>query len=305
VAELGRSLPEKPLFLVLLILWVGLFQFLGNATFGYTDTASLFRWLENVYVHSSEDEYGLLVPIVVLVLLVVKRRELIPLPKSRWWPALGFVVAGLLLHLLGYVIQQTRISLVGFLLGLYGLTGLIWGRQWMRATLFPYFLLIFCVPLGAMTEAITFPLRLMATKITTGVAGGVLGIPVAQNGTSIWNPSGRYQYEVAAACSGLRSLMAIFALATIYGFLDFRKTWQRLVLVASAFPLAVAGNVARLLTIIITAELFGQSAGNYVHENHLFNLLPYVPPILGLLVLGRFMDRRGSPVAPAWEAKAA
>jgi exosortase len=146
--------------------------------------------------------------------------------------------------------------------------------------------------LGNSTEYIAIPLRHLATKVTTVIAHSVLGIDVVQNGTSIWEPSGRYQYEVAAACSGLRSLTAIFALATIYGFLEFRKNWQRLAIIASAFPLAVIGNVVRLTTIIVAAETFGQSAGNYVHESLWFSLLPYVPPIAGLLFLGHLLGKR-------------
>src|SRR5205823_8250451 len=135
----------------------------------------------------------------------------------------------------------------------------------LQATFFPFFLFLFCIPIGNFAETITVPLRLIATKVTLWVANGLLGIGVMQNGTSIWEPSGRFQYEVAAACSGIRSFTAIFALATIYGFIEFKRNWQRFTIIASAFPLAVIGNVVRLLTIIVAAETVGQPAGNYVH----------------------------------------
>jgi exosortase len=292
VSALWRSMPEKPLFFSLLAVWILFFHLLGNSTFGYTETSSLFAWLNYTYHNSEDDQHGLLVPFVVLVLLYVKREELAPLPKAPWWPALALVVAGLLLHVVGYVVQQTRVSVFAFFLGLYGLTGLVWGPRWLKASFFPFFLFVFCVPIATVSEKITFPLRILATKTTVGLAQTVLGIDVLQNGTSIWEPSGRYQYEVAAACSGLRSLTAIFALATIYGFLEFRKNWQRLAIIASAFPLAVIGNVVRLTTIIVAAETFGQSAGNYVHESIWFSLLPYVPPIAGLLFLGHWLGKR-------------
>ena len=48
----------------------------------------------------------------------------------------------------------------------------------------------------------------------------------------------------------------------------------------------MAGNVFRLSLIVVAAEAFGRSAGNYVHESSLFSLAPYVPSIGGIMLLG-------------------
>jgi len=42
-----NQLPNKGLFFTLLAAWLLFFQYLGNATFGYVDTASLFGWMAN------------------------------------------------------------------------------------------------------------------------------------------------------------------------------------------------------------------------------------------------------------------
>jgi exosortase/archaeosortase family protein len=108
------------------------------------------------------------------------------------------------------------------------------------------------------------------------------------------DPSGNYGYDVAAACGGMRSLIAIFLLATVFAFGTFRSPWKRLVLMAAALPFAILGNMARLLCIIIAAEMGGQKWGDYVHEGGPFgiiSLLPYVPAIVGLLVAGRLMEK--------------
>ena len=118
----------------------------------------------------------------------------------------------------------------------------------------------------------------------------VLGINVVQQGASIISPTGKFQYEVVAACSGIRSLIAILALSTIFSFVVFKSNWRRALMIAAAFPLAVAGNVVRLITIIVAAEAFDQKAGNYVHENTWFSLLPYIPAIIGVLLLGRWRE---------------
>ena len=295
IAIVWRALPGKGLVVAVTLAWIALFHFLGNATFGYIDTRSLFGWLNYVYNLSQDDEIGRYMPLIVLGLCWWKRDEILAVPKSPWAGGLALVALALFVHLLGFVVQQTRLSVLAFYLGLYGLLGTLWGRQFLRATFFPWFLLIFCVPLGTMADTITFPLRLLATRITTGFGEYLLGIDLIQNGTQILDARGSYQYEVAAACGGLRSLTATLALASIYACLVLPRPGRRLPMILAAFPLAVAGNVLRLVTIIVTAEAFGQKGGDWVHENAILSLLPYVPAFLGLGALGAWLRDKPAP----------
>src|SRR5205809_4108653 len=259
LAALWSCYPDKLLFFALCIVWGTFFHLLGNSTFGYKDTPSLFGWMNYTYNCHEDDRHGKLIPLVVLALLLVKRRELTTAPKAPWWPALVVVVAGLLLHIAGYITQQTRISILAFFLGLYGLTGLVWGPHLLRAIFFPYFLFTFCFPLGTLADKITFPLRTSVTQISVGIAH-LLGVEAIRNGTQIIGSSG-FNFDVAPACSGIRSLTALAALTTIYGFLTFHATWKRMFMVLVAGPLAVIGNVARITGVILTSEAFGERAG--------------------------------------------
>lgn len=133
-----------------------------------------------------------------------------------------------------------------------------------------------------------------ATRLTEWVAH-LIGIDVIRQGTQLIDPSGNFGYDVQAACGGMRSVVAIVLLATIYAFAIFRLPTKRILLIASAIPFAVLGNVFRLLAIIVTADFGGQSAGNYVHEGGpggILSLLPYVPAILGMFWLGSWMEKR-------------
>lgn len=297
-----RSIPEKRLFGALFLIWVLLFHFLGNSTLGYINTRSLFVWANYSYSCSVDDQHGPYIPLLVLALCWWKRKELGTLQTRLWLPGISIVIAALFLHIGGYVAQQTRISLAGFFLGLYGLVGLVWGRGALKATFFPMCLFAFALPLNTLAETITFPLRLLATKTSCFLAGDVLGIDIVQRGTQISDAHNSFQFEVAAACSGLRSLTAILALSTIYGFMNFVCPGRILLMIASGFPLAIAANVVRLLTIIIVSEAFGQKAGITVHDSAWFSLLPYVPAILGVVVIGHFLKespaREKAPLAP-------
>jgi exosortase len=287
-----QHMPDKALFFALLAVWVTFFHFLGNSVFGYIDTPSLLRWMYHIYSTSPDDGHGLLMPFVVVALLYWKRKELMAVPIRIWWPALGLVALALLVHLFGYIVQFPQVSIVGFFLGIYGLTGLVWGRHWLHATFFPMALFVFAVPLGTMGEAITFPMRLLAAKITSGVCGGLLGIDVIREGTLLFDSAKKFQYNVEAACGGIRSLIALLGISTVYAFVSFQSNWRRLIVILSAFPLAVAGNVFRLVCIIIAASLFGEDKGLFVHDNFVLSLLPYIPAVLGLLLLGKWLRER-------------
>jgi exosortase len=312
-ADCWRRLPNKGFFFLLLVAWLTLFHLLGNSTLGYLHTPSLLRWMYIIYrakgdPNASDEAHGLLIPFLVLGLFWWKRKELLALQLQLWWPGLLLVALALGLHVIGYLVQQPRISIVALFTGIYGLMGLAWGRTWLRESIFPFFLFIFCVPLGWSAQAITFPLRVLVCQLVEWISGYLLQIDVVREGTALLDPMRKYQYDVAPACSGIRSLFATSAVMIIYAFLSFRSWWRRGVLIASAVPLAVLGNVLRMLTIVVAAEIGGQQAGNYVHEGGpfgLISLLPYAGAFAGMLLLGYFL--REKPVKPPVppEAKAA
>ena len=126
-AQFWRSLPLRGALLIMLGAWVALFQFFGNSTFGLVNTRSLFGWWLWTIDRSPDEKHAYLVPLVVVGLLLWKRKDLEAVSKRICWPALGLVIFALLLHGVGYMIQQARVSLLAFALGLYALTGLVWG----------------------------------------------------------------------------------------------------------------------------------------------------------------------------------
>jgi exosortase len=291
-------LPNKGAFLLLTLAWIALFHFLGNSTLGYINSPSLFGYLSDNFSSGGrgflegEESYAVFVPIVVAALFWRKRKELLQLDLGSWRPGLLILAGGTLLHILGYVVQQPRFSVIGFFIGLYGIMGTLWGLDWLRGCFFPFLLFGFCVPLGALAEPITFRLRLLVSALVGFISHYLLAIDVIVQGNMLIDPSGHYQYEVAAACSGIRSLIATTALAVVVAFLCLRNPWKRLVMILSALPLAVLGNLTRMMAIIIAAEVGGQRLGAYVHDGGplgLLSLLPYVPAFAGLLILERYL----------------
>jgi exosortase len=289
-----RRLPNKALFFPLLGAWLLLFAYLGNSTFGYTNTPSLLVWMYKAYVSESaiaDDAHGLVIPFLVLGLCWWKRRELLAAVQESWWPGLLILAGGLVFHILGYLMQQPRISIVGLFVGIYGLTGLTWGWRWMRASFFPFFLFVFMMPLGSATEPVTFPLRLFVTKMVAVICN-VLGVSVINEGTQLFNGLRTYQYEVAPACGGIKSLVTVGITSIVCAHVFFQRTRYRLLLIAAALPLAVIGNTVRLLVIIFAAEIGGQRGGNAAHDSGFWSMVPYIPAFLGLALLIRWLERK-------------
>ncbi|MEQ2009072.1 MAG: exosortase/archaeosortase family protein [Limisphaerales bacterium] len=289
-------LPDKPLFFALLGAWAVLFHFLGHCSFNFTDRPSLFAWMWGAWsAEALEAEHGKLVPVVVLILLWLRRDELLAAPPRRWLPALAGVALALALHVVAFTVQQPRVSMVALAGGVWCLVGLVWGPGWLRKTFFPFLLLGFCVPLESLGEGLLFQLRLLVTQISVGIGHNLLGLDVLRDGTAIFNSTRSFNYDVAPACSGIRSLASLLAVTTIYGYVAFRTPWKRIAMISLAAPLAVAGNVARITTVIILAEAFGHKTGAAAETN-----LGYVTfaVAIGLMFLaGWQMREREAPVA--------
>jgi exosortase len=53
--------------------------------------------------------------------------------------------------------------------------------------------------------------------------------------------------DVVEACSGIRSLVSLITLATVYSYLFEPRVWSRLLLIVAAIPVAVFANGVRIM----------------------------------------------------------
>jgi exosortase len=280
---------DKGLFLGLLGAWCLLFHVFGTSSFNFsTTTSSLFQWMYNAWnAPMLDSSQGNLIPFVVVILLWVKRRELADSITGWWWPGLAPVGLALVLHIVGFLAQQPRLSMVGLFFGIYSLTGLVWGWKTMKAGFFPFMLFAFCMPFGTFVENVTLPLRLFATKSTYLICNGALGIPVWQHGTELYDKTGTINFDVAPACSGIRSFVALLAVTTVFSMLAFQRIWKRGLIIALTVPLVVTFNIIRLVAIILATQSINKQAGLFVHE--WFGFFTYMMAIACLMAVAHWM----------------
>jgi exosortase len=73
--------------------------------------------------------------------------------------------------------------------------------------------------------------------------------------------------EVAEACSGIRSLISLGAVAAIYGYFVATGNSLRLILLLAAIPIAVVANVVRIVGTGILVQYWNpQKALGFFHE---------------------------------------
>ena len=293
----GRAVPA----LLCALAGAALFQFLGNSTHGYIDTSSLFYWWGYQWWNpSSETQHGWLILAVAVALAVRNLRREPPgggsgaAQPDRWLgaAAAAFAVA-LGLHAVGFAVQQARISLVALLLYGWGVAVLGGGRRGGRALTFPLAFMVFAFPFNAL-DSVGFWLRLGVTEASAALAHAA-GIGVLRSGTQLVAPDGRYQYDVAAACSGVRSLMALAALSLLVGYLTFRPWWLRALMLLLCVPFTYLGNLARISAIIFAAQAGGPKWGDYAHEAMGYGVFLIV--LGGMMAAAAALRRR---VPPAW-----
>jgi exosortase len=236
-----------------------MFHMLGN-TVENIGSRSAFQWMfarwKDTVSFGADYSHGYFIPFVSLFILWFKRKEIFSVDKRVDMRGLIVVILALAFHWLGAKMQQTRFSLISLVLLTWGVPFYLFGWQMAKKLIFPCSYLIFCVPLNFM-DVMAFPLRIFSTVLATDLLNGI-GISAVRSGTAIYSAvAGGFEFDVADPCSGLRSLLAMTALTAVYAYFTQRTLIRQWALFLASIPLAVAGNIARIVTIAVMAEAFG------------------------------------------------
>ena len=225
---------------------IGRFQF--NAAAVLTTAAFLFLFFQPLKLllmdwwSDPEAGHGLLLgPVAIWLAWKAGLEE-----RATPYPSLGCLIllgaialriaAGLAAELF-----TMRLALVGALLGL---TVYFRGPAQVRRWWLPFALFTLCIPLPALlTGAIALPLQLRASAIGAWLLS-LRHVPVVLSGNIIQVPG--HQLFVSEACSGLRSLTALFSLALLICGLWLQRPLARVGLLVATLPIAIIMNAIRV-----------------------------------------------------------
>jgi exosortase len=276
------------------ILYAGAASALAFGIFGPILYYMVLHW-------GAVDDYshGFLVAPLALYFAWERRRDLQRAAiKPSWWGLIPLALGSLALMIgrLGVELTAMRTS---FVLTLIGLQILLLGREVFRILAFPMLFLFFMVPLPqSLVNVVAFPLQLMAADFAVETLH-LLHIPALREGNIIHLAD--TQLFVAEACAGLRSLMALGTLAVVFAYFFRKNPIERIIIVASAIPIAIFVNAFRVaLTGFLSHRMGSAAAQGLIHETEGFFTFGLA---FGLLLLQAWLLSVFWPSSWQWSRK--
>lgn len=216
-------------------------------------------WREEDQVH------GFLVPIVAIAILVVRREMVADLrPRGSVWGLPLVLLAAAMRWVSAYylLVLVEPLSLLPLLAGGVLFVG---GWQALRWAAPAIAMLFFMVPLPGMAAGLlSHPLQRAGTIASTYILQ-TLGLPAIALGNVIQLTE--TQLGVVEACSGLRMMMLFFAICLAYAFLAKRPLLDRALIIASAVPISLVANVARIVLTGVLYELVSRQWGDVLFHD--------------------------------------
>jgi exosortase len=207
--------------------------------------------------------HGFLVPLMSLFLVWRARGKLKDIPKEPYTPSIWLLVGALLLHVVGFRGAILCASALSFVAVLTWLLVFFLGKLVVREIAFALFFLLFMIPIP-MLDRLSFPLKMLASRVSVPTIA-MLGIPVYREGAVIFLPG--FTMEVATACSGLKALVLVTAVGTLYAYLTLDTLKKRLALVAACMPIALLANIGRIVIIaLLSVRLSTEKLFHLVHD---------------------------------------
>ena len=260
---------------------------LGILTWAYWPN---LQYLSAIWANEPNYSHGILV--VPIALLIFWQRLVDPtvrwaLSKGPWW-AWTILIAILVLRVIAYernylwIESATLIPMVFCLLLTLGGWPLL-ERGWPAAIF-----LVFMLPLPpSINGLISRPLQQIATLGSVFMMQ-LTGLRVIAEGNVIYlpdAPANARTLEVALACNGLSMLMTLAATVTATIILFPLPTWKRVVVLASALPIALVSNVIRIVaTGWCYTLIVDESAKKLAHDSSGWLMMPLALILVGLEV---------------------
>jgi exosortase len=250
------------------------------ATFGWAYWPTLVG-LVSAWNREPDYSHGYLVVPVALVILWV-RREKYPGASSRLaWAGLALVALSVGVRMLGARYYIDAIDGWSIIFWVAGAAWFLGGAPVCRWCLPSILFLWFMVPLPFRVEhAFSRPLQYAATQISCWILQ-CLGLPAfAENNSLFLNE----RIDIGAACAGLRIFMGIVAVAFAYMVLVRRAWWEKVLLVVSIVPVAVAANVARVVVTVLMYQGISDSDWRLrVHDWAGYAMIPLALALFALV----------------------
>ncbi|MCS7064790.1 MAG: exosortase/archaeosortase family protein [Fimbriimonadales bacterium] len=219
--------------------------------------------------------YAYLVPPLAIVMIWMRREQLITLRAQPSFWGIPLLLVGAGLHLLGHWGLSSWLSSMGFPLFLIGGSLTLFGARITRVLLYPLAFLYLMMPMPSVVfDEVTNPIKVWSTEVSLAILSPFYNILETSQVTFIM-PSG-YELHVGVECSGFKVTIALLTFILFFFTLVDLPLWKKLILPLALFPIAILSNGVRIALIAIFGHHFGPEAGKIAHEGFELSL-----PVLG------------------------
>jgi exosortase len=309
-SEVAPDLPSKVLFFGIAVVSVSVATIV--LLFGLNPYASgygaypvtVFHFATTLWNDPKGDwTHCYLVPLAVVAMVYFKRRQLRETALTPAWSGLVVTAFGFAIYWLGFRADNIYLGYASFQILTLGLILWFCGWRWLRHLIFAWAFLVFLYPVPFLDNVVAFPLRMVMSQSSV-TALNMMGIGAIKTGTAILSAPDtlagleagkRFSVDVADPCSGIRSLFALMMVSALYGYFTQPGIWRKLVMFLCSMPLAVLGNLARILMLTIGTIAMGSEVAIGTEENPSFfhmlaGYLVFGVAIAGLLGIGRLLN---------------
>jgi len=207
------------------------------------------EWSKHEYSH------GFLIPLISGYIIWKKREVLRASPVQPDYEGFFVFLAGIALLVIGHVVFESSIRRYSLIITIMGLIYFLLGKRMSKILLFPVGYLIFMIPIPyIMFKSMAVHLRFINTKAACTISES-LGIPLIQDGATLLLPNATLQ--VIDWCTGIQSIVAVSALCFFYAYLTQRSLVSKITLIILSVPIAIIGNIFRIVINISLAYLYG------------------------------------------------
>lgn len=250
--DLGSSLQGRDLLLEWLPVVVG---------FAVLYVPSFYTLFTGIWM-TEEQAHGPIILLLAFWLIWRQRERILAVAQFNRAPLFGWLlfVAGLLIYIVGRSQQILAFEIGSFVMLTAAILVLKLGMEALRVAWFPFFFMLFMIPLpSSVVSALTLPMKMAVSYVCEHILFW-FGYPIARTGVIL--QIGQYQLLVADACAGLQTLLTLEALGLFYlNLVRHTSAIRNIGLAILIIPISFTANVTRVVTLTLVTYYFGDAAG--------------------------------------------
>lgn len=243
-------------------------------------------WLVESWLHNPYYSHGFIVPIISAYIIWSMRKELSHIERKQSQTGLILFTIGIILYGIASMSTIRFLSGLSLIITICGTVLYLYGWEFTKKISFPILFLLLAVPVP-FVDVITPPIQEVSAVSSASLAN-LVEIPVQREGVVLNMPTGKF--EIAVECSGINSIISLLMISIIYAFILEGSLLMKFGIVLSSIPLALFGNILRIVSILEVSNRYGQEVAlNYFHD--FSSLLLFSVALVGLFIVGRSFGR--------------